>query len=265
MSDIKLFFDRHVSGTFSGSFDGSISTAVSASFATTASFATLAALADTGSYVAGGNVDGAVALADTASYVAAGNIDGVVASASFATTASFAQTGSYVAGGDVDGAVALADTASYVAGADVDGTVALATTASFASKAAVAPIQLSLNNNFGADIVITNLTGSVEEWDSGQRTKVDLTNYSRARTIVRVNQTDVSGAVGIQYSADESSWTFLDGGEGPSASLATVGTIASDFAELVGGAQADVYVRWVTFSGSEADTAKLGSVTLLAR
>jgi hypothetical protein len=50
--------------------------------------------AQTASYVAGGNVDGAVATANTASYVAAANIDGTVAnatSASYATTASYAQ------------------------------------------------------------------------------------------------------------------------------------------------------------------------------
>jgi len=224
---IKLFFDRHVSGTFSGSFAGSIESATSASFATTASFA------------------------QTGSYVAAADIDGAVGSASFATTASFAQTGSYVAGGDVDGAVASATSASY------------------ADKAAVAPLQLSLNNNFGADIVITDLTGSIEEWDEGQRTKVDFTNYTSARVIARVNDAEISGAVGVQYSTDESAWSFLDGGEGPSASLATIGTIASSFVDLEGAAQDDVFVRWVTFSGSEASgdsgSTKIGSVVLFAR
>ena len=72
-------------------------TIVSASYAVSASHEIVnevssshAVIADTASYVAGANVDGAVITANTASYVNSASIDGTVVSASHAVTASFA-------------------------------------------------------------------------------------------------------------------------------------------------------------------------------
>lgn len=114
-----------------------------------ASSTTLAGLTSVTSTTFVGDLTGT---ADTASYVAGADVDGAV------TLAITANTASYVAGADVDGAVALASTASYVAGADVDGAVALATTASHALE--VAPNSVALGTDTTGDYVANLGTGT---------------------------------------------------------------------------------------------------------
>lgn len=121
---------------------GTVDNAATASLAQTASFADFAPTAtsashalvadlalggtETASYVAGGNVDGAVELANTGSYVGGVNVDGAVASA---TSASHALQADNAATTDA------AISASYVQGSDVDGQVASAVAATSASHA----------------------------------------------------------------------------------------------------------------------------------
>ena len=180
----------------------SADTAITASHALTAKVADIvlnsvgnSTLADTASYVEGGNVDGIVALsttasyalttagtvtnADTASYVAGGNVVGAVA---LSTTSSYAltsagtvtnaDTASYVAGGNVVGSVTNADTASYFAGTVV-GSVTDAVTAETASYA----------NDFTVadDIRFISSTSSLL-WGNSENPNLQLLGFTSSAT-----------------------------------------------------------------------------------
>lgn len=232
---LELFFNKPISGAFTGSFvgDGSAITGVTASLATsashalTASFATQAANADT---------------ATSASHAVQSDSASLAAQA---TSASHAVT---------------ADSATSASHATTSDT---ATTASWASKAIVAPANINFNNAFGAEALLSVPTGGAEEQDSGERAAFNLTGYTQARVIVRVlpgAPTLPAGWLAPQFLAivsqssedDNTAWGFLDGIDGPSASMDVSGTIVSSWVDLTAGAQTDVLLRWATFSGSNA-------------
>ena len=164
----------------------------------------------------------------------------------------------------------LAESASYATTASYAETASYVETASFADKAAVAPLLIHLNNNFGADLLINPVPVAYTEWDEGQRVVVDLTGYTQARVIVRVNDVGSYGptALHIEASLDELAWFPLcDVAFQPSASLSTIGTIAGAWADITGTAQTDVFLRWGTVSGSGTGTSrtKLGSINLAVK
>ncbi|KKN41944.1 hypothetical protein LCGC14_0718110 [marine sediment metagenome] len=157
-----------------------------------------------GSGLSGINAD----TAQTASYVAGGNVDGAV---------ELANTASYVGGGAVDGAVELANTASYVAGADVDGIVALATSASdvayddirdkptLVSQSA----QFSSSDNFIVGQV--NAVGVTGSFIGSGAAITDVILADSATLALGITGSDVVGAVGLSNTASYVAGADVDG------------------------------------------------------
>ena len=193
--------------------------------------------------------------AATASFVTASNIQGTVESASFAVTAAFAS--------NVEDAVST----------------------SLAEKAKVAPMNVNLNSFFGAEAKLL-VPVAVTEQDDGQRTLASLLGYTQARVIVRVTEAPSgssedgpAGVLAVEGSTDDASFAFLCGGSAgagdgsPSASLSgTVGsalTSVSPWCDITGTlAVEDVFLRWVTYSGSDQGgqfRPRVGSINLQVR
>ena len=112
---------------------------------------------------------------------------------------------------------------------------------------------------------ITNLTSSVVEPEPESRKRMDLTSFTQVRASVLVesasNLTNPSASVGFQFSLDNgSSWKFLDGLSGPTASLAVTGSNTSGFTTITGSAQTDVLLRWVTLGGDGLSSPVIGTL-----
>lgn len=85
------------------------------------------------------------------------------------------------------------------------------------------------------------------------RTRYDLSACSQMRVVTRVNTAgSVNSELRVQYSTDESTWSYLDGVSGPSVSMATGGTVAGAWATIAAAARADVILRVVSFGGDGA-------------
>ena len=84
------------------------------------------------------------------------------------------------------------------------------------------------------------------------RTKVDLTYATQARIVSGspANASSVSAKIAVQYSLDQATWVYLDGANGPFITLFPLGIKVSAWANLVAGAKADVWLRWVTREGT---------------
>jgi hypothetical protein len=178
-------------------------------------------------------------------------------------SSSYALSSSYAANATSASYATTASFASSVLGSSVVGAVP---TASYAQKASVAPISVTLNNTFGADVYITQLPAAVTEWDDGQRTRIDLTGYTQARVIARVTMgAGISASVGAMWSTDESTWHFFSGTFGPSASVVMPGTISSTWVPITSSLNQEVVVRWITQNGDNAVNVKLGAITLQAK
>lgn len=215
--------------------------------------------------------------AATASFVTASNIQGTVESASFATTASFAEDATSASFATT---ASFAETASFVLNAE---------TTSLAAKAQVAPMNISLNSFFGAEAKL-RIPDDIVEQDDGQRTLTSLLGYTQARVIVRVTKFPSgsfsgsgpawnAGTLAVEGSTDDASFAFLCGGSAgagdgaPSASLSgtvdTAGTVVSPWCDITGTlAVEDVFLRWVTYSGSNGPGAhrpRVGSINLQVR
>ena len=166
-----------------------------------------------------------------------------------------------------------ADTASVLLGS--------VESASFATKATVAPMNINFNSFFGAEAKL-RVAVTVTEQDDGQRTVASLTGYTQTRVIFRVTRAPNSapaGVVAVQGSLDDSAFVFLAGGTAgagdgsPSGSMSgTIGssfTVVSPWADITGTlAVDDVFLRWVTYSGSDAggnNRPRIGSVNLQVR
>ena len=83
------------------------------------------------------------------------------------------------------------------------------------------------------------------------RLKADLTAAAQVRLIVSVATGGAAGAaIRAQYSTDQSSWNYLDGGTGPSVTVNTSGLKVSGWVNVTGAAKADVFIRVVGISGN---------------
>lgn len=167
--------------------------------------------------------------------------------------------------GSLLGTASYAASASFVSGAYTAQWAPSASYATTALKANVAPAVINLNNTFGADVYITQIPAAITEWDDGQRQIFDLTNYTQARMAVRITSASIAGCtVNTQYSADNAAtWNSMSVDlNGPSASLAAVGTIAGPWFAINSASQADVQLRWTTFNGDSVTGVKLGSIAL---
>lgn len=231
----------------------------------------------TGSVLVTGSVE-----ADT--FVGSGSgIVGIVSAshAINADTASFAENAGTAS---LTVSASFAETASFALSTQDAGTASLAVTASFAEKAAVAPMNLNLNSFFGAEMKLLVPVAIIEQ-DDGQRTVASLLGYTQTRLIVRVTQaptgstTEPAGVIAVEGSLDDSTFVFLAGGTAgagtgaPSASLSgTIDqalTVIGPWQDITGTlAVEDVFLRWVTYSGSNVGGAfrpRVGSINLQVR
>ena len=98
------------------------------------------------------------------------------------------------------------------------------------------------------------------------RTRADLTVSSQVRIEVNVAQAGTaSAAIRMQYSTDQASWNYLDGGTGPSVTVNTTGLKVSPWVNLAAGAKADVYLRVVGINGDGVADPSFGDITLQVR
>jgi hypothetical protein len=98
------------------------------------------------------------------------------------------------------------------------------------------------------------------------RTKYDLSNATQARFTVSVATAGAPTAkLSVQYSTDESSWSYLDGATGPSVNINSTGTKVSSYATLVSGARGDVFLRIVGEGGNATADPYLGLIQVTAK
>jgi hypothetical protein len=95
------------------------------------------------------------------------------------------------------------------------------------------------------------------------RVKADLTDAAQVRLHSNVGQAGAgAAALRVQYSSDQSVWTYLDGGTGPSVSISTTGLKVSTWVTVVAGAKADVFLRVVGINGDSSADPSFGNVVL---
>jgi parallel beta-helix repeat protein len=128
--------------------------------------------------------------------------------------------------------------------------------ASLADVAARVPASYTLSAT-GATFATPTGGNAQEFWNSSRyRTKVDLTNATEARVVVRMAAAAAAGTtLRLQYSTNESAWNPLDGASGPSVAVDAIGTQASAWVSLAAGARQDVLISAVTAnSGADGTT-----------
>jgi hypothetical protein len=82
------------------------------------------------------------------------------------------------------------------------------------------------------------------------RTKADLTNASQARLLVNdITAGAATTELRTQYSTDQSTWNYLDGGTGPNVAINALGVRVSSWVNIAAGAKSDVFVRLVGING----------------
>jgi hypothetical protein len=103
--------------------------------------------------------------------------------------------------------------------------------------------------------------GVAEVFNADIRTRVDLTRCTQARVIsgAFINASLVAVKFAAQYSLDQVTWAYLDGANGPFINMTPVGLKASAWVNLVAGAKADVWLRWITREGTGAFISLLNS------
>jgi hypothetical protein len=82
------------------------------------------------------------------------------------------------------------------------------------------------------------------------RNKADFSASAQVRLLCDVAQAGAAtAAIRVQYSTDQASWNYLDGGTGPSVNINTTGLKVSSWVNLAAGAKADVFLRAVGVNG----------------
>lgn len=118
----------------------------------------------------------------------------------------------------------------------------------------------------GTKTIWTDMPAALTELDSGWRARADLTKFNQVRLFVGISVAgSASAKVRGQYSTDLTTWYYLDGSTGPSVSIAGGGLNESAWADLVSGARADVYFRWVGIDGDGAADPEIGRIELQFR
>jgi hypothetical protein len=126
-------------------------------------------------------------------------------------------------------------------------------------------VPIALNTDL---LTLTNLAAAKTELNgqTHRRTRYDLTQFTSARVLTRVETVGVAGTeVRVEYSTDESTWAYLDNTAGPASSLASTGVQTAGYVSLTGAAKADVYLRAVTINGDGAADPVVGYVVLEAK
>jgi acid phosphatase family membrane protein YuiD len=97
-----------------------------------------------------------------------------------------------------------------------------------------------------ASITLTNQAAADTEVVGNYRTKVDLTNATDVRLVVREVGTGAAGAdLRVQYSTDESAWTNLT----PEAAINATATVVTAWTAVPVGAKGDVFLRMMVKDG----------------
>lgn len=95
------------------------------------------------------------------------------------------------------------------------------------------------------------------------RTKYDLTNATQVRVVVMVlTAGSANSLVCAQYSTDQTTWNYLDGGTGPCATINATGVRSSAYVNLPAGAKADVFLRIVGKDGNLSADPAFGQISI---
>jgi hypothetical protein len=98
------------------------------------------------------------------------------------------------------------------------------------------------------------------------RLKADLAGAAQVRLLTNVATAGTGAAeLRVQYSTDQSSWTYLDGSAGPSVGVGSTGLKVSSWVAPAAGAKADVFLRLVGISGDGAADPGFAHVLLQVR
>jgi len=98
------------------------------------------------------------------------------------------------------------------------------------------------------------------------RLKADLTASAQVRLQTNVATAGATAAaLRVQYSTDQSSWSYLDGSAGPSVGVGTTGLKVSSWVAPAAGAKGDVFLRVVGISGDATADPAFGHVLLQVR
>jgi hypothetical protein len=88
-----------------------------------------------------------------------------------------------------------------------------------------------------------------------------MTNALEARLIVNVETAGAATAkLRVQYSIDQSSWSYLDGSAGPSVDINTTGLKVSSWVSIAAGAKGDRFLRLVGLDGNDTADPAFGLV-----
>lgn len=112
------------------------------------------------------------------------------------------------------------------------------------------PMRIAFSSQTWTDMpsALTEYVGS-----TAGRVKFDLAAVTQARVYCRISTAGAAAAeVRVQYSTDESTWSYLDGSAGPTLAINTTGTLAGAWVTLAAAARADVVLRFVGISGDAA-------------
>lgn len=111
--------------------------------------------------------------------------------------------------------------------------------------------------------IFANVTGVNSP---SSRVQYDLTNASEARFMVNVNTVGAATSqLRLQYSTDQISWNYLDGGTGYALGVNTQGLKVSSWGAITAGALGDVYLRIVGINGDELADPEFGLIQLQVR
>lgn len=114
----------------------------------------------------------------------------------------------------------------------------------------------------GTAVAWANQPSTLDEFLSRaiHRVKKDLSLVTQARLEVMVSALGASTAtIALQYSTDQSTWNYLDGGTGPSVAINGGGLKVSSWVNVTGGAKADVFLRLVGNGGDGAADPSFGN------
>jgi hypothetical protein len=116
-----------------------------------------------------------------------------------------------------------------------------------------------------ASEVWTNMPAALTEFlnSTRYRTRYDLTNATQARIVVMVMTAGAANSIVCpQYSTDQVTWNYLDGGTGPCAVVNATGVRTSAFVNLPAGAKADVFLRIVGKDGNGSADPAFGQISI---
>jgi hypothetical protein len=129
-------------------------------------------------------------------------------------------------------------------------------------------------NQVASSITMTNggqwddMPLALTEFDNSSafRTRFDLAESTEARIVVNVDTPGGAEArIRAEYSTDQTTWDYLDGVGGPSASAGSAGLQVSPWTGLSAGARADVYLRIVGIDGDGVADPIFGRIDIQTR